>query len=120
MLKRERDGAIVAQRIEWMRDSASRTTGLLKYNEAPKDLAAVFELPLFGILPVIHTFGMKFSIDIIFCDQHGVVRALNERVSPGRLIVPWKYLFGGIRRVIEISESQVELQCGDRLIVEET
>ena len=65
----------------------------------------------------VHTFFMKFPLDIIFTDKKFQVIKLFERVSAGRI------LFGGFKscHVFEVSSgfiSQQQLKKGDQLYVE--
>ncbi|MDB5037719.1 MAG: hypothetical protein JWQ35_1247 [Bacteriovoracaceae bacterium] len=109
-------GRIVAKTVEYMDSSRKRARGLLKYKSPLVDFAAIFKLPFFGFFPLVHTFKMKFAIDIFFCDHEKRVIKKFSAISPGRLIMPWKYFFGGCRYLIEFSESQVsEIKTGDQL-----
>jgi uncharacterized membrane protein (UPF0127 family) len=61
----------------------------------------------------VHTFGMKFAIDVAFCDKEMVVIAVT-RVRPWRMTVPRR----GGRSVIEAEAGAFErwgLKVGDRL-----
>jgi hypothetical protein len=61
----------------------------------------------------VHTFGMKFPIDVAFCDKDMVVIAVT-RVRPWRMTVPRR----GGRSVIEAEAGAFErwgLKVGDRL-----
>ena len=49
----------------------------------------------------VHTFGMRFAIDIAFLDREGRVLAVHENVRPGRMV------FGGLR-----AATTVEAQAG--------
>ena len=113
MLRYAGGGALIAHHVEIMNTAAKRTRGLLKFREPPLDYAAIFELPLGGFFPVIHTFGMKFPIDIIFLDHKRVVRAVYKQVEPFRWVVPAKYFWGGIRFVMEVPVSRGHLKIGD-------
>lgn len=67
--------------------------------------------------PSIHTFFMKFPIDVVFTDNKFLVLSLFENVPAGRI------LFGGwkSRNVFEMSVGQIQshnLKKGDRLYVE--
>lgn len=67
--------------------------------------------------PSIHTFFMKFPIDVLFTDRKFQVLSLFENVSSGKL------LFGrlGSRNVFEIKAGQIkthQLKQGDNLYVE--
>ena len=61
----------------------------------------------------VHTFGMRFAIDVIFLDRNGRVLSIRENVRPGRMV------FGG-RRAATTVEAQTGwlakgLAVGDRL-----
>lgn len=45
----------------------------------------------------VHTFGMRFALDLVFLDGDGRTLAVRRRVRPGRLI--WHH---GARAVVEI------------------
>ena len=67
--------------------------------------------------PSIHTFFMKFPIDVIFTDKKFCIVSLFENVSAGKI------LFGGFksRNVFEIKAGQIQfhrLKEGDILYVE--
>ena len=67
--------------------------------------------------PSIHTFFMKFPIDVIFTDKKFCVVSLFESVSSGKI------LFGGLksRNVFEMKAGQIrfhKLKKGDLLYVE--
>lgn len=107
---------MLARHIEWMSDAHSRSQGLLKYSSAPDSYAAVFHLALRGFFPAIHTFGMKFSIDVVYCDQERHVVAIYRNIGPGRFVCPWKFVLGGCRYLVEFSNGDLnQLSLGDRL-----
>ena len=65
----------------------------------------------------IHTFFMKFPIDVIFTDRQFKILNLFQEVKPGRV------LFGGIKswNVFEMKAEQIalfELKKGESLYVE--
>lgn len=65
----------------------------------------------------IHTFFMKFAIDVVFLDRKMTVRKIVKAVGPGRIILPvWR-----ATSVIELSEGFLEkhpLKVGDKLNVD--
>ena len=106
----------LAKNIEHFLSAKERARGLLKYDRAPESHAAIFDLALRGFLPIVHTFGMKFSIDIVFCSASKVVRAVYKNVGPSRLIAPARFLLGGCPYLIELSRCDAsDLSVGDRL-----
>lgn len=42
----------------------------------------IIDFPLFWC--GVHTFGMKFSIDVVVLDKDGIVRAIKKNMPPGR------------------------------------
>jgi uncharacterized membrane protein (UPF0127 family) len=75
-----RSGVVLADRLIPAFDSATRRTGLLQHGELPERSAMI-------IAPsnAIHTFFMKFPIDVAFVGRDGVVRKIREAVAPWRM-----------------------------------
>lgn len=116
MLVHKSTQRVLAQQIEFMMDPRSRSIGLLKYSAAPKNYAAIFQLPFLGIFPLVHTMGMKFAIDLIFCDQDHRVSHQYLNVSRGRWIFPWTHALGGLRYLLEAPAGSFEsVKEGDEL-----
>jgi uncharacterized membrane protein (UPF0127 family) len=84
-LESPRTGAVVAARVLTAFDSASRRTGLLKSDAMPEEAALV-------IAPTnaIHTFFMRFAIDVAFIDRAGKVVAVRHALVPRRLAMAWR------------------------------
>ena len=38
----------------------------------------------------VHTFGMRFAVDIVFLDRDGAVVARRRHVPPGRVLHEWR------------------------------
>jgi len=111
-----RTGQTIASNTEWMRSPAENARGLLKFDRAPSSYAAIFVLSFFGVLPIVHTFGMRFPIDVVFCDSKQRIVFLERDVSPGRFVIPWKFLLGGCRYLVEFSAAETsQLLVGDGL-----
>ena len=97
----------VASRLEGAFDSASRNRGLLGRDGLAPGTALV-------IAPsnAVHTFGMRFPIDIVFANREGVV--VKTRVALPKSRIP--FAFGGFA-VIElgtggIAKSGVQVGIG--------
>ena len=76
-------GAVVAARVELADDYESRSRGLLG-----RDLLPPGEALWIGPCPcgeMIHTFFMRFAIDVIFLDKNRRVVRVIERLKPWRL-----------------------------------
>jgi uncharacterized membrane protein (UPF0127 family) len=92
-------GTTVASRVTTAEDAASRSKGLLgRASLAPEE--GLWIVPC----PMIHTFFMKFPIDVLFLDRGLVVRRVLEDLKPWR-VSPWVWsahscleLKGGVLR----------------------
>ena len=100
----------VATSIEAAFDSATRNRGLLGRDSLARNIG-------FVIAPcsAVHTFGMRFPIDLIFAARDGRVLKIRRAVPAFRIAVAF-----GAFAVIEMAAGSVErsgLREGDRLIV---
>lgn len=105
----ERTGGTLASNVEIARDSASRRRGLLGRDSISTDQALVIA-PCQGI----HTFGMRFSIDVVATDRNGRVIKLRSRVSPRRVVLAWSAF-----AIVELAAGALQctdLREGDRLV----
>lgn len=84
-LENPRTGIVLAGRVLTAFDSASRRTGLLEYDAMPDEAALV-------IAPTnaIHTFFMRFAIDVAFIDRSGTVVAVRHALVPRRMAMAWR------------------------------
>ena len=108
LLVNERTGAVVADRLLPAFDSKTRRTGLLAHRSLPDGSAMI-------IAPTnaIHTFFMKFAIDVLFVSRDGVVVKTRSALAPWRLSAAWH-----AHAVIELSAGALErsvVHTGDRL-----
>ncbi len=104
---RSSDGSVLAQQISFARTPAGRIRGLLG-RELAKDEALVIEPA-----SQIHTFGMRYRIDVVFCDRELEVLHICRSVAPWR-VTRW---VRGARCAIELPDGAVpgSLIVGDRL-----
>lgn len=79
-LRVERTSAVLAASLEGAFDSASRTRGLLG-RDSLADGAALIIAPCSSI----HTFGMRFPIDVVFVNREGYVLKTRANMPRGRL-----------------------------------
>lgn len=87
-------GTVVAEDVELADTPRARRIGLLKRAELP---------PGYGLwiypCQAIHTFWMRFSIDVAFLDRHRRVKRVYHRMPPFRLTrIVW-----GARSVLELA-----------------
>jgi uncharacterized membrane protein (UPF0127 family) len=73
-------GVTLAKRVRVAGDSNSRRKGLLGTSELDQD-SALWIYPC----EAIHTFGMKFPIDVIFLDGDFRVRKIHPELGPNRI-----------------------------------
>ena len=78
-LRNARTGRVLAHTIIPAFESATRRKGLLG-RDALADGAAMIIAPS----NAIHTFGMRFPIDVVFVRRNGAVVKIRERVLPWR------------------------------------
>jgi uncharacterized protein len=84
-LRNERTGLVVAATLEPAFDSASRKRGLLGRDGLPENYALI-------IAPsnMVHTFFMRFPIDILFVSRAGVVLKAAPNVPARRIVGAWR------------------------------
>ena len=103
-----RTGRPVTERLETAFDSASRKQGLLGRDGLPPGVGLV-------IAPtnLVHTFAMRFAIDILFVSRDGRVLKVRHAVPKRRIAGAW----GGFA-VIEMAAGSLEksdTRAGDQL-----
>jgi uncharacterized membrane protein (UPF0127 family) len=112
-LLNDRTGRVVASAVELAETSETRRRGLLGRDSLDPSAALI-------IVPCssVHTFFMRFVIDVVFVDRDGVVL---KTVSDLR---PWRIAIGArAHAVIELNAGGVrrsELVVGDRVSLRES
>src|SRR5262249_39127779 len=81
-LQNSRNGHIVADRLMAAFDSATRRTGLLHRDSMPENSALIL-----APTGAIHTWFMRFPIDVAMVRRNGVVVKLRHAVPPWRMVV---------------------------------
>ena len=107
-LLREESGQVLATRVEPAFDSRSRRRGLLGRDALEEDTALIIA-PCSGI----HTFFMRFSIDVVFVSRAGKVLKTSPVVPPWRMRVAF-----GAFAVIELPAGTIarsHTKAGDGL-----
>lgn len=115
MLVHGRSGVVLARRVSYADTFGKRLRGLMFVREFPADCDALILTPC----NAVHTFFMRFSIDVLFTDQHFTVVRILTGQSPGKLCPPVK----GAKHVIEMPAGQAVacgVEEGDQLILEYT
>ncbi len=100
--------ASIATKVEKADTSASRNKGLLGRASLAAD-EGLWIVPC----PMIHTFFMKFPIDVLFLDADLTVRRVIEDLRPWRLS-PWVL---SARSVLELKGGMLKgsVHVGDRI-----
>lgn len=110
-LRNERTGQTVVAHLEIARDSAQRRKGLLGRTGLESASALVI-----APCSAIHTFFMKFTIDVAFVDRRGIVLKACHGIPPWRIATRL-----GAFAALEFQAGTLERTTtgrGDRLIVE--
>ncbi|MEO7156354.1 MAG: DUF192 domain-containing protein [Vicinamibacterales bacterium] len=106
----ERSGTVLATYLEVAGDSASRRKGLLGRDSLVPG-RAVLIAPSQGV----HTFGMRFAIDIVGVARDGTVIKIRSRVPRRRIVLALKAF-----AIVELPSGAADasnLKVGDRLLV---
>ena len=110
-LHNARNGRVVAHLIETAFDSETRKKGLMGRDSMAAGCALV-------IAPSnsVHTFFMRFPIDLLYVGRDGEVLKVRHSVQPWRLSGAWRAF-----AVVELpagAAGTAEVRAGDRLVVE--
>lgn len=103
-------GVSLVKRIEVAGDSASRRKGLLGRDHLDPECGFVIA-PSQGV----HTFGMRFAIDIVAVARDGSVVKVRSHVAPRRIVIALSAF-----AIIELAAGVAKtsgLKVGDRLCV---
>ena len=79
-LTNTRNNQIVARTLLTAFDSASRRKGLLGRDSLAEDTALII-----APCSAVHTFRMRFAIDVAFVSRDGRVLKVRHQVKPGRI-----------------------------------
>jgi uncharacterized membrane protein (UPF0127 family) len=111
LLKNLKSQSTIAHHVLVASSFTERLTGLLGKTEFPKGHALWIERT-----NSIHTFFMKFSIDVIFVDKNLIVKSVHQNLKPWRMTVPVL----GADSVFELTAGELknlEIKKGDQLYV---
>ena len=108
VLMNDRNQRVVARTLLTAFDSATRRRGLLQHDSLPDDTALI-------IAPTnaIHTFFMRFAIDVAFVSKSGEVLKLRRDMPAWRMAAAWRGF-----AVVELASGaldRADTQPGDRL-----
>ena len=102
-------GRVVAEKLEVADDAWSRMKGLqLRRSLTPG--AGLLLVPCASV----HTFFMRFAIDVVLLNRRGYVLAIDRAVKPWRFVLP----VPGAYATLELPAGSAEFQVGDVLCLE--
>jgi hypothetical protein len=104
---------VLFSRVKWAGNPFLKMKGLLGKKSLDQE-----EALLFPKAPSLHTYFMKFTIDIAFLDPSKKVVACMQNVKPGRIL---PYIRS--RYTIEMPENSIknkDINLGDQLLWEES
>jgi uncharacterized membrane protein (UPF0127 family) len=110
-LTNTRNNRIVARTLLTAFDSASRRKGLLDHDSLADGCAMII-----APTSAIHTFAMRFAIDVMFVSKDGRVLKVRRDVKPRRIAAAWRAF-----AVVELPVGAIErsdTRPGDRLQVD--
>jgi len=109
-LVNERTGSVIATVVEPALDSKSRRTGLLGRDRLADSHALVL-----APCGAVHTFGMRFAIDVLFVDADGTVLKIVEALGAWRIAASLRACI-----TVELPTGSVQrhdLRTGDRMSI---
>jgi uncharacterized membrane protein (UPF0127 family) len=95
---------VIATRVETAFDSHARNRGLLGRDALPAGTALVL-----APCGAVHTWFMRFTIDIVYCDREGRVLKTVAALRPWRMSMVWRRGFA----VIELATGASLPGAGD-------
>lgn len=95
---------IAAKKLPWY----SSWKGLL----GTKKPIAVFFQTRFGI----HTFGMRYPIDIVIIDRYHTVKIVKKNLVPNRIFV-WNPFFDYVLELPEGTVASKKIYCGSKVYI---
>lgn len=89
-------GIVLAREVLWATSFRARGRGLL---DVPRLRAG--QALILSPAKQVHTFGMAYPVDVVFCDSSWIIRHLRRALTPNR-----------ITRVVPSARHAVELPAG--------
>ena len=101
------DGTVVCERCALATGPFTRMRGLLGRSSLAPD-----EGMLFRPTGSVHTFFMRFPIDVVFCDRELVVLDVVRELRPWRAAAR-----RGAKVIVELAAGAANVAAGDRLVL---
>jgi uncharacterized protein len=106
----ERSGRLLASAVEIAATSETRRKGLLGRDTLDPSTAMII-----APCSAVHTFFMRFTIDVVFVDRAGLVRKIARDLKPWRMAASL-----GSWAVVELNAggaARGDVRVGDRLVL---
>jgi uncharacterized membrane protein (UPF0127 family) len=103
-MKLLKNNQVIIENIFYAKTLKERAEGLLG-----KDIAE----PLY-LQTRIHTFGMKFPIDVVICDKEMIVQKIFTNMGPSRIVV-WNPKWNNVLELEAGMAIRLNLQPSERL-----
>lgn len=106
----------LANRLEWANSPLLRARGLLGRSTLREESGMLFVSPPCLPMMWLHTFGMRFTIDVLFLDGRCGVMRIDHGLQPWRL----SSLVFGARLALELpagTARQSGTQVGDHILI---
>ena len=113
MVRNQTRDTLLARAAEVADTSAKRRTGLLKH-ERLEPGEGLWIVPCESV----HTFFMKFPIDLVYLDKHRKVRKVRSAVRPWRLSAC--LLAHSVLELPDGAVKQSGTQAGDELVIDKS
>jgi len=107
----QRTGRVIASAVELALTSETRRKGLLGRDSLDPSVAMII-----APCSAVHTFFMRFPIDVVFIDRQGRVLKISPDVQPWRMSAAFK-----AHAVVELnggSARRGDVQIGDQLALQ--
>jgi uncharacterized protein len=95
---------VLAEKIVEPKTLWEQSLGLLKY----KTPTALLLKTRFGI----HTFGMKYTIDILILDKQNCVAVMKKNLKPNRIFI-WNIIYETVLELPEDTIQKTKTEIGD-------
>jgi uncharacterized membrane protein (UPF0127 family) len=105
-------GELLADHVAWTRGPLQRARGLIASDPPARGECLIFERAA-----QVHTCGVRYAIDVLFCDKDWIV------LHAVRAMVPWRVSrwVRGSRYVVELPSGTLDesVHAGARLVLED-
>ena len=99
------DGVLIANEVKEAKSFMARLRGLMYKKDLPSG-----EALLIKPCDSIHTFGMRFAIDVLFIDSAGTILRAVHSLKPGKVIGPVRKAIAVLEMISGSLPGEIELE----------